>query len=351
MTISREEITVKAVAIEPPELASTMERAVRLYLKIVIACCPHLDLDRIEEVLIAADYLEVLRSIDRGKDGLAPLQRTEDEIAQGVAMVVRVMRDDLPKAVMVLDGNMIWAMLQNENVDTETQINAELLYLLAHECAHVHDLKTMDVAFPGRILRQSFASRYDAIRGECADLYLEEYIACRLSAPAAHSMVEEDLRTIFQTACKRAEPAGIQQIKAYRLHGDHNRILDELLVTYIPVIKYAGYLLGQIHGVGRTISSSPELLSFLEESWFRGHMYSLETALERVYDDYGRWSSIDDLDDLREIVEDVLAAGGMEIYEDGEGGMRVVLPYTLESMPDEETASTVDQRGPDLKEA
>src|SRR3546814_4312308 len=68
--------------------------------------------------------------------------------------------------------------IEDENSEHFTQA----LYVIAHECAHIEDLKFRDERFPGIILQQQIQDSEERIFASVTEALWEEYAACRISA-------------------------------------------------------------------------------------------------------------------------------------------------------------------------
>ncbi|WP_143275362.1 hypothetical protein [Bradyrhizobium canariense] len=128
---------------ESPEAARKFADTLHLYLQVL---GQYLNLERLDAVSVAYDYAGALASVDRGIEGTTPLTATAETYGQGVAMTPAVLRDGVVKAHMVYDATILRGI---EGVE----FNRELLYLIAHECGHVHDLKARDEAFPNVLMQ------------------------------------------------------------------------------------------------------------------------------------------------------------------------------------------------------
>jgi hypothetical protein len=105
-----------------------------------------------------------------------PLKATNDEIAVSIAMVPAVMHEGEPRSVMVLNAAFIGVLGETETPENEAA-RRETIYILAHECGHVHDLAMQTTAFPDAMLKMRLPYR-DGILLGIAMACWDEYIAC-----------------------------------------------------------------------------------------------------------------------------------------------------------------------------
>lgn len=116
-----------------------------------------IDLERLDGITISFDYDEALASVDRGKEGLRPLSRSDGEVI-GIAMSPAVLRDGVVKVHLVFSADYIAGILDGEATDAFRFA----LAVIAHECAHVEVTKQRDLAFPGTVLQ----AHYDGYEAE-----------------------------------------------------------------------------------------------------------------------------------------------------------------------------------------
>jgi hypothetical protein len=264
-----------------------------------------INLERLDGVTIASDYDDALAQLDRGYSSTRPLQRTSDERLLGVAMAPAVLRNGTVKGHMLFYAPAI-LLLEGEESDNWRQA----LYLLAHECAHVEDLKDRDEAFPGVILQQQITDHETAILQQVADAVWEEYAACRLSASFGRgqaSAYEQGFTSVLGVALREADDA----IRSYRQHGDVDRVLSEAGRPLCEPLRLAAYLYGHLDGLEEDLESVPQARDLLANSSYQPFVERLVDVLRKLWSDRGRWNSLSDFQPLRDIGRDVLAAGGL----------------------------------------
>ena len=110
-----------------------------------------LNLGGLEGVIVAHDYDEALASIDRGTETSAPLTRTNDDRATGMAMAPAVLRNGVVKHYIVLEANLAKCLIRSP----DDQLFHMAVYTLAHEASHVHDVTARDRAERRRFLSAS----------------------------------------------------------------------------------------------------------------------------------------------------------------------------------------------------
>lgn len=290
----------------------------------LIGC--RINLERLDGITVAFDYNDALAQLDRGYQATRPLMPTNNEELLGVAMTPTVMRDGIIKAHMVFYAA---GVLPLEERQTDAFWLA--LYLVAHECGHVEDLLHRDQAFPNTLLRP-YPSIESAKLGQPAGVLWEEYAACRISAVFGEkqtSMLADSLISVMALARNKANAA----IRAYRTHGDVDRVLKEAGGHLCEPLRIAAYLLGNLDGLNLSLAAVPNAQALLAASEYRDLAERLHSVLKHLWSTRGNWASRNEFDPLNDIVRDVLRQGGMTLSLLPDGKVHVAIPFTSETMP------------------
>lgn len=286
----------------------------------------HLDLERLDAVSVAYNYPEALANVDRGIEGTATLTATSATYGVGVAMSPSVMRNGVVKAHMVYNA----AVLRGIEAD---EVDRELLHLIAHECGHVHDLKARDQAFPNVIMQTRYLNLRRNVLGSTATACWDEYAASYFSAPFSADETTNNLAEIFVGAAREARANANDSIKRYRLHGKIPLVVSEVGAEYGNTLKFAAYLLGQLHGLGMTLADHKAVSDFITDHWSAKFINRLDIALTTLMDSYGEWSDITEFSTLEAVAEDLLRNGGISITEVSDEEVYVQIPFTPDTMP------------------
>ena len=123
-----------------------------------------LNLKRLKQVLVSYKYHEALAEVDQGAPVSGPLKATNDEIAVGIAMTPTVLDDGEAKSVMVLNAEYM-AVLAVKEEPENAELRDQMIYTLAHECGHVHDLDMRVTCMPDIILKQQLSFRDGILLG------------------------------------------------------------------------------------------------------------------------------------------------------------------------------------------
>jgi len=59
----------------------------------------------------------------------------------------------------------------------------------------------------------------------------------------------------------------------------------------------------------------------------------LKAACEKIAQDDGKWRDLADFDVIGDLVDELVAAGGLRITDQPDGGLYVDIPFTPETMP------------------
>jgi len=248
------------------------ERFGKVIAEVVRSISCYINMERLDGITVAFNYDEALDQLDRGYQASRPLTRTASEQLAGVAMTPAVLRDGAVKSHMVFHAPFVLRL------DAETEGFRHALYLVAHECGHVEDLKYRDEAFPGTILQRPITDAEHAILGQVADAVWEEYAASRTSAVFGKeqtAIYEESFTSVLGVARNRANAA----IQSYRLHSDINRVLGEAGNPLCEPLRLAAYLIGHLDGLGSDFSLAPQARDQLVTSPYGSFVERLGKAL------------------------------------------------------------------------
>jgi hypothetical protein len=286
----------------------------------------YIDLSGLDGITVAHDYSQALAELDRGYATSHRLTPSE-EFVIGIAMTPSVLRDGKLKSHIVLSAELALAL---ENQEGENFSVA--LHTLAHECAHVEITQRFENAFPGVLLRKRHDNVHDNMRWQVIGACWDEYAATYISAPIGHdptAWYEE----CFLTFLKETRPKANGLIKAYRLHGDHSRIMGEVYGAYGELLRSAAYVLGNMAGRNLSLDALPATQAALNGHWFAGYFNRLHEVCKKIFDGYGKWTETASFEALGDLADDLVAEGGLRISVEDGGRVRIDVPFTAETMP------------------
>ena len=288
----------------------------------------YIELDRLDGITVAHDYDKALAQLDRGYKSESPLKRTLSGNTIGLAMAPAVLRDGVVKGHLVFFAPAVLP-IENKSVDDFR----EAFYIIAHECAHIEDLKHRDERFPGTILQKKITDAEDTILEKTSGAIWEEYAACRISAifgKEITSFYEENLIGVLQNAFIDSNKA----ILSYRSHRDLNRVLEEAGYSLCEPLRLMAYLMGHLDGLGKSFSATPSARDELLRSNYNCFSDRLKSILCQLWTSRSSWESPAVFNPIKDIVRDVFRNGGVNLCRQPDGRLYVGIPFTPETTPE-----------------
>jgi hypothetical protein len=280
------------------------------------------DLELLEEVLISPNYHAALAQVDLGYSRQQPLSATRDAMVEGVAMAVPVLRDGKLVMQLILNANIIAALLDEEH---EQFVLARSI--IAHECAHIHDLAEKQKAFPNELLEFETLKRFgttDFTFQQIAFACWGEYAACRLSVnwmPENETeILEDNLRPTLEGIEERIK----KYHREYLEHGPLITLFNSVFVDLGNLAKYVSYLLGHLDGREQEFeTASPKIFALIQETPFFLPLFNeLRTIFHTMWSSYGEWASYESFDALEQFAKNLLVEGGV-LPEDTPDGLYI----------------------------
>ncbi len=321
-----EALSVCARGFESEDHARTIGQYVGEY---VCAFSRRFDLSHLDGVTVAYDYAHALRDLNRGYETLHELTPSEGH-AIGIAMTPSVLRDGALKSHIVLNAHYVAAIHDNGHEDFR-----HALHIIAHECAHVEITAKFDAAFPGVLLRQRFSDARAAFRWEVIHACWDEYAATNLSAGIGEDPTD-DYEDTFLRHLADARQVANNHIKQYRIHGNVNQVLASVYGTYGDLLKFAAYHLGNLNGQGIAIADRARTVGALAGHWFTPYFVQLDAACQAIADSYGHWSDQALFQAIGDIADNLVNLGGVLFRYPEPGQLYVDIPFTADTMPDDE---------------
>jgi hypothetical protein len=283
-----------------------------------------LNLEKLDGITIATDYEEALIQLDRGFDASHPLSRTDDVIAQGIAMTPAVVRNGTVKAHVVLAASVVAPLLKSPTTDDDVGFT---IHTIAHELAHVHDLAFRDRAMPNVILKHRTTHWDEFCLFDIADACWQEYAACRLSAPFGLDPATGYIE-VFLCHLQAAKSAADKAILNYRSHGDLVPTATEVARCHGNLMKFASYVIGHFDGLGAPISERfPDCSRSIRESYFSNAFEELSHELNRLWMQKEYWDGLNSFDGLTGVVRKHLANSGMVFMRTDRNEVYIAFPF------------------------
>lgn len=303
--------------------ATEFANLVALYVRALSQC---INLNTLDGITVGYDYLGALHSLDRGYETSYKLTPTT-ELAWGVAMTPSVMRDGNVRSHMVFNANVLLPLEDANHEDF-----GRALHILAHECAHVEVTAAFDACFPGVLLQTRYRDFHDGFRRQIVTAAWDEYAVTRITAGIGQDATA-DYEDMFVTVLNTTRPKANEHIKAYRLHGDHDRIVQEVFGAYGELIKFACYHIGNMKGAGLSLNDLPNTKTALNGHWFEPFWPRITAACEALWADFGQWANDQSFEAFGDLVDDVIENGGLYISHRDDGTIYADLPFTPDTLP------------------
>ncbi|MBB5408596.1 hypothetical protein HDG34_002533 [Paraburkholderia sp. HC6.4b] len=286
----------------------------------------YFDLSGLDGITVAFDYRQALCDLDLGIPTTYQLTPSEGNVV-GVAMTPSVLRGGKVKSHIVFNAEYVIAL-----EDPAEEHFDFALHLLAHECAHVDATHQFDKAFPGILLQSRASNVHQTLRWRIIQSCWDEYAATRLSRDIGRNPVHEYEETFIQALGETRETAN-NAIRAYRLHADVRRVLDDVYGAYGRLMKFACYLLGNMAGTGVGLDDLPNTRTALACHWFAPYFERLGDICQRLAEEYGAWRNQKIFEELGDCADAIAVAGGVNVTPSTNGGVNVSIPFSLETMP------------------
>lgn len=286
------------------------------------------DLRRLDGVTVAYDYNQALLELDRGYATSHKLSPS-DGLAIGVAMTPSVMRNGTLKCHIVLNAHVMAAL---ESHDVEPENFRLALHVLAHECAHVEVTTKFDEAFPRQLLQQQYIDARMAFRWQVILACWDEYAVTRLSYYIGEVQTDNYEDTFLQHLGDVRQVAN-GFIRAYRMHGNLDQVFAEVLGAYGDLLKFAAYYLGDLKGHRIAVSERPRTVTALTGHWFGDFFTRLDVACENIAESYGAWTDQACFEVIGDLIEELVAFGGIRLTYTPAGQLYIDIPFTLDTTP------------------
>lgn len=314
------DLPIRISGIIIPEREDALEQLIRGYLSAIGRV---IDISRLEGVTVSDDYPEALSSVRRGFGTERTLMRSENADMVGVAMAASVLRDGIPMTHLVFH---LGALVPLYMCAPESEEHRHAVYVLAHESAHIEDMKRKDEAFPGVLLRPREVSWLEQNLGPIGWGLWDEYYACRRSAvfgPDQTRLLEDVMVSCLDHAQAEVDAA----VREYRWHADLNRVWRETVEPGTRIMKAAAYLYGHVDGLGKDWDIIPRVRDRLDGHPLSDVLNDMSEELQRLWDTQGRWAGYEDFLGLADIVRDGYEVAGVDVRQKTDGSAYLVIPF------------------------
>ncbi|ARI08275.1 hypothetical protein BWI76_12315 [Klebsiella sp. M5al] len=152
---------------------------------------------------------------------------------------------------------------------------------------------------------------HEQLRGECWLSVMEEYCATRLSAQIGEDQSKMFKTSFFRQASKLYDKAR-DSIFDYQFHQSVDRTLNEVYSEIEITLKLAAYFLGDAAAKGINYKDGNED-DMSEFSWLTPYIERLNSANASIFENYGRWKSIDEFEVISDILDDIAKYLGVTV--------------------------------------
>ncbi|WP_368300939.1 hypothetical protein [Kluyvera sichuanensis] len=281
--------------------------------EVIRALSDFIDLSYLDGVTISYEYENALLSLDRGIDTETKLKPSSGDVV-GVAMTPMVMRNRSVKSHIVLNAAFIEGILDKNYQGDEFQ---QALAIIAHECGHVSNCGAFDRSFPGRALKHRYSDIHENLRGECWLSVIDEYCATRLAGNIGldnNKLYEESF-----ILCSEKLYLNIKKSKfEYRFHQNVDKTLNEVYEQISTALKLTAYYLGDCAAKDIDYSTS-NWLKNEDLIWLQPHIANLNKACVDVFDNYGKWESISEMNAVSDVLDQIARECGVNIRKVDKG--------------------------------
>jgi len=100
-------------------------------------------------------------------------------------------------------------------------------------------------------------------------------------------------------------------------------------------MKFACYHLGNLAGLGLTLDDVPKTAAALSGNWFAPFFDQIKQACGDIAAQYGEWTDRSTFEALGDVIDEIVADGGMTISNHrDDGSFHVDIPFSPQTMPD-----------------
>lgn len=275
-----------------------------------------LNLENLEYLIVPVDYGSELLKFQR-EHGLTE-GYTNDEYGQAFGKNLSYEKDGKLKTSIFIDSAIIQCLFMEE----QRQMSVHLIH---HELCHTHDATIkVDMLGLDNVLRSR--GDFQTVLRIHADNIWSEYFANRWASKTIP--VDHDMYVLYLVEMvNKIKETNEKFIKEYRLHGNIDQLYGEIQMYTAKLLYTAATVYGYIHGRNLGQHEFKKLLDeTINETYMRLIWGKLENQLEKLYDIYGFWSGIEQLNGLSSIVLKMWNNMGIFPSVDKNGALYIDVP-------------------------
>ena len=291
-------------------------------------------IDRLAGITIANDYEALMQSARQETGGenaeKTPLpEAPKAGVGIGIGTTVLISGLDVLKSTIFIPGTVAHALI-SDNPEKE----AWGAHILAKHLGAVAWIGMADKCLPDGIL-VSVASEIDSWLYGNVHQAIKGYTMSRVGAAFGNrEEIAHELRRLLMENLNGLETKVLKARRAYRRHGDMEKLLATVLPTIRNVLTYAANLLGHSSSSGESpFDESGVLQDALKHAGLSTWFNCYQDHLERFHQRIGKWESFDEFLDFNIHAERLLYAVGMFPRETPEGVVWIEVPYKIPFNP------------------
>ena len=321
-------VSVSVQGLTNQEAAEQLGRAVG---DCVVTLGSFMDLSTLDGVTVAVDFDAALAGIDQGIAGLRPLSRTDTEEMQGVAKTCQIVRDGEVRSHLVFNAAMLVPLIAEAETTAEDRQTA--VGIIAHECGHVQVNAQVEQHVPDARLGAIIEDYERAVLFQIAEICWDEYAVCRLSAPFAPQQNRQHSATMA-AVLPGARARSKERVKAYRLHGDINRLIGEAGSELCQPLKAVAYLLGGLDAGDASWVEFADARTAIDEANYGPLVDALHEGCRHLWESQAEWVPGEDVfEPLIAGARDTFASEGIHFRRATDGRCRVDVPLSADILP------------------
>lgn len=279
----------------------------------------------LDGITIARDYVALMRSIAQNFSSAPTTEISLPEAGVGVGKTVLIAGMDVLKAHIYLPSTVAQALI-SDNPDKKGWAE----HIFVKQLTSVFWMGKVDRVLPGDMTTPHIESQIDGWLYVNVHAAIKGYEMSRVAASIGNSQeIANGLRGLLVDSLDCMGTNVMKSRRAYRMHGDMDKLLTVVLPTIRNVLTIAANLLGHCSNTGDSpFDESGMLKSAIERrgltTWFNWYQRHLERFSKRL----GQWASFDEFLAFNIHVERLLLAIGMFPWE-GPEGLRVEVPCKI----------------------
>lgn len=241
-----------------------------------------LDLRRLDSIIITQNFERDIEKITSSSKSIFKNRYLSRK--KTLAKVLTIPDNDDFKFVLVMRTSYARNFLKfDDNIITYH----DAVHIFHHELGHVHDNNNKIDKFKQLMKTSSYKGK-NAILYPIAEVCWSEYIANFLSSPTAvESLMPEMVASSLEIAIKEKEQHIKTQVMVFKSNSTRIDVLDTIKEDIESLLKTAAYIIGYMHGMGKTLEElSYDADYFLECSYFKDIWEVLIYELSSMLDVY-----------------------------------------------------------------